>query len=192
MNVNLFLLGRVLQGSPPLQRILGYESRQQWSPHLVQLLLMKSGWSNPSDYLSSPPVKFIITQLSTRTNKYERWWENSHSCLVISLLIDVLNCTDIFVCGLHSKLSDVKNKVYFIANYERHGVSSRQSKNFHLPSASTSIYQHGVQYSGVKLFNKLPTALKECADNVKQFKSLLKTYSTTHCFYTLDEFLYNE
>jgi hypothetical protein len=72
-------------------------------------------------------------------------------------------------------------------NFE--GKSTTQ--NFHLPFASTSIYQHAVQYSGVKLFNKLPTDLKECVDNVKEFKSLLKTYLTTHCFYSLDEFLCN-
>jgi hypothetical protein len=55
-----------------------------------------------------------------------------------------------------------------------------KAKSFHLPSASISIYQQGVQYSGIKLFNILPTDLKECADNAKKFGSLLKTYLTTH------------
>jgi hypothetical protein len=86
----------------------------------------------------------------------------------------------------------VKNKDHFIMIYDSHGIPTRQSKNFHLPSASISIYQQGVQYSGRKPFNKLPTDLKECADNAKKFRSLLKTYLTTHFFYSLDEFLYNE
>jgi hypothetical protein len=65
----------------------------------------------------------------------------------------------------------LKNKDRFIINYDSHGIPTRQSKNFRLPSACTSIYQLGVQYSGIKLFNKLPTDLKESTNNAKQFKS---------------------
>lgn len=78
---------------------------------------MRSGWSNPSDCLSSPPVKFIITQSSIRTNKYERWRENSYPCLIFSLPIDVLNCMDMILCRLHSKLWDVKQQCMFTELY---------------------------------------------------------------------------
>ena len=78
---------------------------------------MRSGWSNPADYLSFPPVKFIFTKSSTRTNKYERWRENSYPCLVISLPIDVPNCRNMFVCGLYSTMSDVKQQRVFTELY---------------------------------------------------------------------------
>jgi hypothetical protein len=112
---------------------------------------------------------------------------NRDSCRNLFKQLRVLPLTPQYVLSI--LLFVVKNKDHFITNYDSHGISTRRSKNFHLPSASTSIHQHSVQYAGIEVFNKLPVDLKECVDNAKKFKSSLKIYLTSHRFYSLDEFL---
>jgi hypothetical protein len=45
----------------------------------------------------------------------------------------------------------VKNRDKFATKYDSHNIPTWQSKNFHLLSASLSIYQQGAHYTGVKL-----------------------------------------
>jgi len=46
----------------------------------------------------------------------------------------------------------------------------------------------GVDYLGVKVFNKPPQHLKEEVDNSKKFKQSLKNYLRTKTFYSLKEY----
>jgi len=50
------------------------------------------------------------------------------------------------------------------------------------------MYQKGVLHSGIKVFNALPTTIKDISSNPKKFKVTLKHYLLTHLFYSLDEF----
>jgi hypothetical protein len=77
----------------------------------------------------------------------------------------------------------VQNRDHFTTDYENHNVPTRLRKNVHLPSASLSIYQKDVHYSGVKHFNKVPLELKQ---NV-EYPNKLKNYLVIHCFYSTDE-----
>ena len=43
-------------------------------------------------------------------------------------------------------------------------------------------------FKGVKVFNKLPTYLKEEFDNPKKFKQSLKNYLSIKTFYSLQEY----
>ena len=68
----------------------------------------------------------------------------------------------------------------------------RQMKNdLHLPHAALTMYQRGVMYSGIKVFNALPVTLKDISGNPKQFEVALKKYLPSHSFYSLYEF-FNE
>jgi hypothetical protein len=51
-----------------------------------------------------------------------------------------------------------------------------------------TLYQNGVYYTGIKIFNKLPPELKELVQMPKIFKRSLRRYLVSHCFYTLEEF----
>jgi hypothetical protein len=53
---------------------------------------------------------------------------------------------------------------------------------------SLAMYQKGVYYSGIKIFNGLPQAIKDISSMPKKFKIALKHYLLTHSFYSLDEF----
>jgi len=48
------------------------------------------------------------------------------------------------------------------------------------------MYQKGVYYSVIKIFNGLPKAIKDISSKSKKFKIALKHYLLTYSFYSLD------
>ena len=82
----------------------------------------------------------------------------------------------------------INNKNYFITNLENHSIHTRSSNNLHLPQANLAIYQKGVYYTGVKVFNNLPQDIKNISDNPKRFKRVLKHFLTTQSYYTMEEY----
>jgi len=45
----------------------------------------------------------------------------------------------------------------------------------------------GVYYSGIKIFNDLPKAVKDISSELIEFKTALKHFLHTHVLYSLDE-----
>jgi hypothetical protein len=86
----------------------------------------------------------------------------------------------------------IKHKKLFITNYDSHNIETRQCVSLHFPNTQThTLYQNGVYFTGIKIFNKLPTYLKELVGFPKIFKISLKKYLVSHCFYKVDEFYIN-
>ena len=54
----------------------------------------------------------------------------------------------------------VKNKNLFSLNSENHTKSKRQFNNFYHSITNLTIYQRGVHYMGIKIFNNLPAYIK--------------------------------
>jgi hypothetical protein len=54
----------------------------------------------------------------------------------------------------------VKNRDLFKLNSDIHGFSTRYGNDFHLPSAKLKLFQKGVFYSGIKIYNHLPKLSK--------------------------------
>jgi hypothetical protein len=50
------------------------------------------------------------------------------------------------------------------------------------------MYQKGVYYSGIKIVNGLPKAIKDISSKPQKLKIDLKHYLLTHLFYSSDEF----
>jgi hypothetical protein len=48
----------------------------------------------------------------------------------------------------------VKNKTLFTANYDSHNVKSRQCENLHFPHSQLTLYQNGIYFTGIDIFNK--------------------------------------
>jgi hypothetical protein len=48
--------------------------------------------------------------------------------------------------------------------------------DLHLPIANLTVFQNGVLYFGIRIFNKLPSAIKDLSQDVKQFKLDLKGF----------------
>jgi len=50
------------------------------------------------------------------------------------------------------------------------------------------MYQKGVHYSGIKINNHLPLAIKDLSDDKNKFKLALKKYLSHNSFYSLEEY----
>jgi hypothetical protein len=57
-----------------------------------------------------------------------------------------------------------------------------------MPAAKLLLFQKGVYYLGSKIFNNLPSFIKELASNMKIFKTTFKCFLMTNSFYTVEEF----
>jgi hypothetical protein len=55
----------------------------------------------------------------------------------------------------------LKNRSLFITNYDRHNIQTRYKDNLYTPTSSLILYQNGVYYTGIKIFNKLPPEIRE-------------------------------
>ena len=82
----------------------------------------------------------------------------------------------------------VLNRGYFAPNGVYHNCNTRQKNDLHLPHVSLTMYQRGVFYSSIRVFNALPSPIKDISGNPKKFKVVLQHYLLTHSFYNLDEF----
>jgi len=67
----------------------------------------------------------------------------------------------------------VKNKNLFILNSENHSKSTRKFNNFYQPITNLTVYQRGVNYVGIKVFNNLPPYIKDISNNVRKFEICL-------------------
>ena len=82
----------------------------------------------------------------------------------------------------------VRTRTLFLTNTENHNLDTRQRNNLYLPQANWTIYQKGAFYSGVKIFNNLPSEIRNVAGNQKKFKIALKKFLYTYSFYTMEEY----
>jgi hypothetical protein len=82
----------------------------------------------------------------------------------------------------------INKREYFMVNSEIHNISTRTKSYVHQPISNLSTYQKGTYYSGIKVFNSLPTQIKDLSRNINQFKRAPKNFLHFHSFYTLDEY----
>jgi hypothetical protein len=81
-----------------------------------------------------------------------------------------------------------KNWKLFTTNFAVHNLQTRHRNDVHLPTSTLTLYQKGVYYAGIKLFDNLPQNIKEIVGLPKQFKIALRRYLVTRCFYDLVEY----
>jgi hypothetical protein len=79
--------------------------------------------------------------------------------------------------------------IFCIDNARVNALSIEKYGNLYLPQANLTIYQKGVYYLGIKIFNSLPLEIKNVAGNQIMFKIALKKFLYTHSFYTMEEYL---
>ena len=57
-------------------------------------------------------------------------------------------------------------------------INTRQTFDLYIPTANLTTYQKGIYYSGIKIYNHLPTAIKDLSDDKNKFKLALKIHLT--------------
>jgi hypothetical protein len=75
-----------------------------------------------------------------------------------------------------------KSKDQFISNSRVHKINTRQTSGLYIHIANLSIYQKGGCYSAIKIYNPLPTAIKDLSGDKNKFKLALKRYLLTILF----------
>ena len=67
-----------------------------------------------------------------------------------------------------------------MSNIVYHNSNTRQKNNLCLPQVTLAMYQKGICYSGIKILNGLPKAIKDIFSKPKKFKVTLKYFLHTH------------
>jgi hypothetical protein len=67
-------------------------------------------------------------------------------------------------------------------NSETHSINTRYNSNFHRPLVTLTTYKNGTSYTGIKVFNYLPTHIKDLSHNVNQFRLALSDFLHFHSF----------
>jgi len=76
----------------------------------------------------------------------------------------------------------------FLSNSQLHKIDKRQTSDLYVPTANLTVYQKGVYYSGIKIYNHLPTAIKDLSGDKNKLKLALKRYLWHNSFYSLEEY----
>ena len=77
---------------------------------------------------------------------------------------------------------------YLELNSHVHNHNTRRKMDIHVQSYKTDIYKKSVLNMGTKVYNKLPSYIKEL-DNYKAFKKELKLFLLLHTCYSVEEFI---
>jgi len=64
----------------------------------------------------------------------------------------------------------VKNRELFKSNSNIHHIGTRSNNDLHLPSTQLNLFQKGVYYSRIKIYNHLPLSIKDLSRDIKCFK----------------------
>ena len=81
-----------------------------------------------------------------------------------------------------------KNRELFAINANVHNFPRRSHNDLHLPKANLPVFQKGVYFSCVKIFNNLPADLKQTSHNIYKFQKALKRFLLDNSFYSLEEY----
>jgi hypothetical protein len=82
----------------------------------------------------------------------------------------------------------VNNRHLFTKNSEIHNIDTRQNNNLYPPITSLTKVQKGAYYLGIKIYNHLPTSIKEFSNEQKPFRSALKRFLYINSFYSMEEY----
>jgi len=81
-----------------------------------------------------------------------------------------------------------KNWDLYGSNSEIHNINTRFSSDLHTPTAHLTPFQKGPFYYGIKVFNHLPTSIKNTSQDTNQFRSVLKSFLLINSLYSLEEY----
>jgi hypothetical protein len=128
-----------------------------------------------------------VFKLQKRANRIITNTLSRTSCRNLFKELNILPLKSQYILSLIMYVS--KNLNDFTFNSDNHPINARHKTNLHPPLLRLSRCQKGVHYTGIKLFNSLPSKLKDLNNNKIQFKKELKKFLLHGSFYTVDEYL---
>ena len=92
------------------------------------------------------------------------------SCRQLFKRLEILPLNSQYI--LSTLLFVVKNNDLFTTNQEIHNINIRCHTNLHPPLCKLRVFQKGVHFTGIKLYNHLPANLKNLSKE-KSYSNLL-------------------
>jgi hypothetical protein len=83
----------------------------------------------------------------------------------------------------------LQHQEMYTPNTEVHNINTRNKLKLHKPINNLTLYQKGVYYMCIRIFNKLPEYTANKVENKKIFISTLSQYLISKSFYSTKEFL---
>jgi hypothetical protein len=131
-------------------------------------------------FWGNSPQSPVIFKMQTRVIRILMGGGYRESCRGMFKELKILTLALPYIFSL--LLFVVLNRGYFAPGSVCHNFNTRHKNDLHLPRASLPVYQRGVFYSGINIYNVVPTTIKNIFDNPKKFKVALKHYLLTPSF----------
>jgi formate/nitrite transporter FocA (FNT family) len=128
----------------------------------------------------------VIFKMQKRVIRIIMGYSHRESCRELFKELKILTLSSQYVFSLLMVV--VNNRDYFVSNSVYHNINTRQKKIIYTYLRYLWPCIRREYYSGIKIFNSLPKAIKDISSKPKKFKIALKHYLLTHSFYSLDEF----
>jgi hypothetical protein len=111
----------------------------------------------------------------------------AYSCRGLFKQLGILPIPSVYLYSL--MMFVVNNLDKFQLNNSIHGVNTRNKEHLQRLVTHLSVYQGGVYYMGVRLFNRLPINIFTMKHDKNLFRHALHSYLLEHCFYSVNEFI---
>jgi exonuclease III len=128
----------------------------------------------------------VVFKLQKRAIRIITNTPSKTSCRDLFKELNILPLKSQYILSLLMYVS--KNLNDFTFNSDNHPINTRHKTHLHPPLLRLSRYQKAVYYTGIKLFNSLPSKLKDMINSKTQFKKELKKFLLHGSFYTIDEY----
>jgi hypothetical protein len=118
----------------------------------------------------------ITTELNSRT-----------SCKPLFLSLEILTLPLQYILSLMKLL--LLNMANYTCNFTVHGINTINKLQLYKPASNLALYQRGVFFMSIKVFNKLPGFIADTVSDKKRFILTLKKYLIEKSFYSLEDFI---
>jgi len=136
-------------------------------------------WWNSTDSNDIFKIQTRLIRIITNSNKNVPCRELFKSLNILPLQSQYIYSILLFI---------TKNKDQFSLNSHIHAINTRHKNNLYVPAPNLTLYQKGVYYSGIKIFNHLPTTIKNLSSDRNKFPIALKKFLLNNSFYSLEEY----
>ena len=75
-----------------------------------------------------------------------------------------------------------RDRDFYESNSEIHNNNTRFSSDLHIPTANLTTFQKSPFYCRLKIYNHLPTSIKNTSHNINEFRSVLKSFLLVNSF----------
>jgi hypothetical protein len=140
-----------------------YQHMNGLSDHDAQMLTLCTVQKLGQQHYTYTPKRMINKAIRAMLG-----YGNTVSCRNIFKELGILPLASQYLFSLLLFVS--YNKALSSSNIDSHTIATRQSQDVYLPQANLTVYQKGVYYAGIKMYNKISTEIKSAFSNLKGSK----------------------